>query len=86
MQYMASWQCFIDGDTPVNGAEKAREMVLDPTRGYWRLVDLDSGDITVVNLQDRKVVGHVYMDTDGDGRDLGAVATDPGHCGPGAES
>jgi hypothetical protein len=51
--YLATWSVFILGDDiidPIEAARRAKEMVDDPRRGTWGLEDIETGEITTVDL------------------------------------
>lgn len=67
MPYLASWSVFIDGDdlTPVEVARQALTHQQEPT---WKVIDLDSGQTTVVDINSERVLFQSEIRSSNDSR------------------
>lgn len=58
MAYLARWGCFINEDEmdPIEVAAAARERNRPDDNQYWHVLNLETGESTVVDLDDRCVL------------------------------
>ncbi len=61
MAYLATWAVFIDGEglDPREVAKRAEKHSQDPNHSTWKVLDLDSGRVTVVDLSEDRIIDFV---------------------------